>query len=37
MYDIGDLAIFADELGYGYNQAISMMEQAHFVPFYETK
>jgi len=37
MYDIGDLAVFAEELGFHYNEAITIMEKDRFVPFYETK
>ena len=37
MYDIGDLAAFAETIGYNYNEAISIMEKDRFVPFYEKK
>jgi hypothetical protein len=37
MYDIGDLAVFAEEIGYGYNESITIMEKDRFVPFYEAK
>jgi hypothetical protein len=35
MYDIGDVAAFAETLGFDYNQTISLMEKDNFVPFYE--
>jgi hypothetical protein len=37
MYDIGDLALFAETLGYNYNEAITIMEKDDFVPFYEKR
>lgn len=37
MYDIGDIAAFANSIGFDYNETIQIMEKDRFVPFYETK
>jgi hypothetical protein len=32
---VGDIAAFAEDYGYAYNQVINMMSNDRFIPFYE--
>lgn len=37
MYEVSEIAAFANSIGFDYHQTIELMENDRFVPFYETK
>lgn len=34
---VADVAVFAEKLGFNYNQFINLMEESNIIPFYERK